>query len=300
MLYKKRILHHLALALGLFAGLTATGIGAKANSVQQPNANNLNLDIRINQNAQNYNAQNNQDNGDENQNANISIEQPHNQAPANTSADSASGIKSARNSVTSRSVLNAKDINADNYRDYQNYLHTQGITRAYAPYKQMTKPQTGVNDAQRNNFYRRYRARNYNNIYSTSVYHAYRRHRANSYKPSGIYAAHHHTRHVHNTISPIQLGQHHKHSWFRDGLSHANYKARSWISWHESGHNWNILSYGHLCVGYFQLNPGYLGYKHGHINLNPKHQVKVADRYVRNRYGNWVNAKAFWEQHHWY
>lgn len=93
---------------------------------------------------------------------------------------------------------------------------------------------------------------------------------------------------------------HHRHHWFRDGLSHRNLRARSWVSWHESNHRWRVLSYGGVCVGYFQLNPHYLGYRHGHVDLRRHHQVRVADRYVRHRYGNWVNAKRFWVVHHWY
>ena len=89
-------------------------------------------------------------------------------------------------------------------------------------------------------------------------------------------------------------------NWFRDGLSNRNYKARGWVSWHESNNHWNVLSYGGRCIGRFQLDHRYLGKKNGHVNLNHKHQVKVADKYAKTRYGNWVNAKKFWQAHHWY
>ncbi|QBP18153.1 hypothetical protein [Acetilactobacillus jinshanensis] len=92
----------------------------------------------------------------------------------------------------------------------------------------------------------------------------------------------------------------HHRNWFKDGLSKRQLRARAWIVRHESGGHWNILSYGHVCVGYFQLNPAYLGYKHGHVNLNHKHQVQVADHYVKARYGSWVRAQHFWQAHHWY
>lgn len=88
--------------------------------------------------------------------------------------------------------------------------------------------------------------------------------------------------------------------WFRDGLSPANLRARQWIAWHESNDRWNVLSYGGKCIGYFQLDPSYLGYVNGHVNLNHKHQVKIADAYAKKRYGSWINAKAFWEAHNWY
>ena len=94
-------------------------------------------------------------------------------------------------------------------------------------------------------------------------------------------------------------GYRHTH-WFKDHLNRRQLKARSWISWHESNDHWNVLSYGGVCVGYFQLNPHYLGYRNGRVNLNRKHQVRVADRYVLGRYGSWVAAKYFWQAHHWY
>ncbi|QBP18478.1 hypothetical protein [Acetilactobacillus jinshanensis] len=89
-------------------------------------------------------------------------------------------------------------------------------------------------------------------------------------------------------------------NWFNDGLSKRNLKARAWVAWHESRDEWNVLSYGGRCIGYFQMDPAYLGKRHGHVNLNHKHQVKVADAYAKSRYGSWVNAKKFWQAHHWY
>lgn len=89
-------------------------------------------------------------------------------------------------------------------------------------------------------------------------------------------------------------------NWFRDGLNNRQLRARGWVSFHESSDRWNVLSYGGVCIGYFQMNPAYLGRRHGHTNLNHRHQVKVADAYVKIRYGNWTNAKRFWENHNWY
>lgn len=89
-------------------------------------------------------------------------------------------------------------------------------------------------------------------------------------------------------------------NWFRDGLNQTQLNARAWVAWHESNDHWNILSYGGRCIGYFQMDPAYLGYVHGHVNLNHAHQVKVADRYAKTRYGSWVGAKRFWLAHGWY
>lgn len=89
-------------------------------------------------------------------------------------------------------------------------------------------------------------------------------------------------------------------NWFNAGLSKTEINARQAIVNSESGGHWNILSYGRRCIGYFQLDPGYLGYKHGHVNLDHKHQVRAANKYVRNRYGSWVNALHFRRTHGYY
>ena len=117
--------------------------------------------------------------------------------------------------------------------------------------------------------------------------------------------SHHQAKHqnqeqIINQVKEIANHKRSQQNWFTDGLNSRQLRARGWITKHESGNHWRILSYGHVCVGYFQLNPHYLGYKHGHVNLNHKHQVKVADTYAKNRYGSWVHAKGFWQVHHWY
>lgn len=105
------------------------------------------------------------------------------------------------------------------------------------------------------------------------------------------------TIHIHFHKTPIKVQ---KSNWFKAGLSNSELKARQTIVNAESRGNWNILSYGHRCIGYFQLDPSYLGYKHGHINLDPKHQVKIANKYVANRYGSWKAALRFRNIHGYY
>lgn len=108
----------------------------------------------------------------------------------------------------------------------------------------------------------------------------------------------HHVIHHHFNLTRKVNRKAHKTNWFTDGLNHRNLTARSWVTYRESGHRWNAR--GSRCVGYFQLSPSYLGYKHGQINLNRQHQVKVGDAYAASRYGSWVGAKSFWQAHHWY
>ncbi|WEV39937.1 aggregation promoting factor surface protein [Lactobacillus sp. ESL0681] len=76
-------------------------------------------------------------------------------------------------------------------------------------------------------------------------------------------------------------------------LSKRERNAKNWIAQRESGGNYHARN--GACYGKFQLNIGYL-----HGDYSKKNQNKTADRYVKNRYGSWVNAKKFWQSHHWY
>ncbi|WP_265483977.1 MULTISPECIES: hypothetical protein [unclassified Lactobacillus] len=48
-------------------------------------------------------------------------------------------------------------------------------------------------------------------------------------------------------------------------------------------------------IGKYQLDSSYLNGDYSAAN-----QERVADNYVKSRYGSWVNAKKFWENHNWY
>lgn len=87
-------------------------------------------------------------------------------------------------------------------------------------------------------------------------------------------------------------------NWYSDGLNNADQKARARVVFLESSGRWNVTNGS--CYGRFQLLPLYLGYVNGHVNLNRYHQVKTADSYVSNRYGNWQKALAFHLQHGYY
>ncbi len=69
--------------------------------------------------------------------------------------------------------------------------------------------------------------------------------------------------------------------------------ARDWIAQRESGGNYNARN--GIYYGKYQLTISYLG-----GDLSPQNQDRVADAYVKNRYGSWVGAKNFWLSHHWY
>ena len=69
--------------------------------------------------------------------------------------------------------------------------------------------------------------------------------------------------------------------------------AKEWIANKESGGSYTARNGRY--VGRYQLSSSYLG-----GDYSPAHQEEVADAYVKNRYGSWVAAKAFWVAHGWY
>lgn len=67
-------------------------------------------------------------------------------------------------------------------------------------------------------------------------------------------------------------------------LSHANRAAKAWIAQRESGGSYTARNGN--AYGRYQL---LLSYLHG--DLSKTNQERVANRYVKSRYGSWVNAK---------
>lgn len=76
-------------------------------------------------------------------------------------------------------------------------------------------------------------------------------------------------------------------------LSPAEQSAKDWISWHESRNEYNVSNGQYY--GKYQLDISYLN-----GDLSAANQEKTAQRYVEQRYGSWVNAKAHWEANGWY
>lgn len=69
--------------------------------------------------------------------------------------------------------------------------------------------------------------------------------------------------------------------------------ARAFIVMKESGGNYNARNGRY--IGAYQLTNTYLN-----GDYSPENQDRVAEQYVKNRYGSWMNAAAFWQTHHWY
>ena len=75
-----------------------------------------------------------------------------------------------------------------------------------------------------------------------------------------------------------------------------------WIMQHESGGNTHAKNPHSSAFGAFQmLRATRQQYMHGNINsTNLSDQYNAATKYVDQRYGNWHNARVFWQQHRWY
>ena len=71
--------------------------------------------------------------------------------------------------------------------------------------------------------------------------------------------------------------------------------AKEWIAQKESGGNYNAVNPSGRYIGRYQLTAEYLN---GDYSI--ENQERVADEYVKNRYGTWEAAKVFWEANGWY
>lgn len=76
-------------------------------------------------------------------------------------------------------------------------------------------------------------------------------------------------------------------------LSKQERAAKLWIALKESGYNYDATNGKYY--GRFQLNRKWLK-----GNYSKENQEKVADKYVKSRYGSWVKAKKFHLAHGWY
>ena len=77
------------------------------------------------------------------------------------------------------------------------------------------------------------------------------------------------------------------------GESSAEASARAWIVQRESGGDYNARNGKY--IGKYQLDKSYLN-----GDYSPANQEKTAERYVKQRYGSWVNAQKHWQTHIWY
>lgn len=69
--------------------------------------------------------------------------------------------------------------------------------------------------------------------------------------------------------------------------------AKAWIASKESGGSYSARNGQY--VGKYQLSSSYLNGDYSAAN-----QERVADNYVKSRYGSWSTAKSFWQANGWY
>ena len=69
--------------------------------------------------------------------------------------------------------------------------------------------------------------------------------------------------------------------------------AREWIAGKESGGSYTVTNGQY--IGKYQLSASYLGGDYSAAN-----QERVADNYVKSRYGSWTGAQKFWQTNGWY
>ncbi|MBF8970903.1 LysM peptidoglycan-binding domain-containing protein [Streptococcus sp. NLN76] len=76
-------------------------------------------------------------------------------------------------------------------------------------------------------------------------------------------------------------------------LSSDEQAAKEWIAQKESSGSYTAQN--GIYYGRYQLTLSYLN-----GDLSPENQERVADDYVKNRYGSWVQAHQFWLANGWY
>lgn len=69
--------------------------------------------------------------------------------------------------------------------------------------------------------------------------------------------------------------------------------AKEWIAARESSGSYSAQNGRYY--GRYQLDLSYL-----HGDLSAANQERVADNYVKSRYGSWAGAQSFWQSHGWY
>ncbi|AZZ68376.1 hypothetical protein [Lactobacillus johnsonii] len=82
-------------------------------------------------------------------------------------------------------------------------------------------------------------------------------------------------------------------SSYTSNVSGSEAAAKAWIAGRESGGSYSARNGQY--IGKYQLSASYLGGDYSAAN-----QERVADNYVKSRYGSWSNAQSFWQANGWY
>ncbi|QNQ81526.1 hypothetical protein [Lactobacillus sp. PV034] len=82
-------------------------------------------------------------------------------------------------------------------------------------------------------------------------------------------------------------------SSYTSSVSGSEAAAKAWIAGRESGGSYTARNGQY--VGKYQLSAAYLNGDYSAAN-----QERVADNYVKSRYGSWTAAQSFWQANGWY
>ena len=82
-------------------------------------------------------------------------------------------------------------------------------------------------------------------------------------------------------------------SSYTSNVSGSEASAKAWIAGRESGGSYTARNGQY--VGKYQLSASYLNGDYSAAN-----QERVADNYVKSRYGSWTAAQSFWQANGWY
>ncbi|QNQ82700.1 hypothetical protein FP433_06425 [Lactobacillus sp. PV012] len=82
-------------------------------------------------------------------------------------------------------------------------------------------------------------------------------------------------------------------SSYTSSVSGSEAAAKAWIANRESGGSYSATNGQY--VGKYQLSASYLNGDYSAAN-----QERVADNYVKSRYGSWTAAQSFWQANGWY
>ena len=80
---------------------------------------------------------------------------------------------------------------------------------------------------------------------------------------------------------------------YTSNVSGSEASAKAWIAGRESGGSYSARNGQY--IGKYQLSASYLGGDYSAAN-----QERVADNYVKSRYGSWTGAQKFWQTNGWY
>ena len=82
-------------------------------------------------------------------------------------------------------------------------------------------------------------------------------------------------------------------SSYTSNVSGSEVSAKAWIAGRESGGSYTARNGQY--IGKYQLSASYLNGDYSAAN-----QERVADNYVKGRYGSWTAAQSFWQRNGWY